>query len=329
MAKQPIRWGILGPGSISHKFAQGLLDAEGAVLAAVGSRNLERAKTFAQKFGFARVHNSYDALVADPEVDAIYIGTPHNFHQAHTLLCLEHGKHVICEKPFAINAAEAEVMIAKAREKGLVLMEAMWSRFLPTLVKTRDLLASGAIGEVRMITADFGFRAGSVNPESRLFNPAMGGGALLDVGIYPLSLAYMILGTPSRIESMAHLGETGVDEQAAIILGYDGGQMALLSTAIRTNTPFEAYILGTDGRIKIESPWWVSNQVTLNQGGKEETFDLPFKGNGYTHEAEEVMELIRAGKTESAVISLDESLAIMQTMDAIRAQWGLKYPMEE
>ncbi|MEM7116483.1 MAG: Gfo/Idh/MocA family oxidoreductase [Chloroflexota bacterium] len=333
MSKQPIRWGILGPGSISHKFAQGLLDADGAVMAAVGSRSRDRAQTFADKFGFARVHDSYDALVNDPEVDAIYIGTPHNFHKEHTLLCLEHGKHVICEKPFAINAAEAEVMVAKVRETGLVLMEAMWSRFLPTLVKTRALLAAGAIGDVRMITADFGFRAGSVNPASRLFNPAMGGGALLDVGIYPLSLAYMVaasagMGDPSRIESMAHLGETGVDEQSAFILGYDGGALALLSTAIRTNTPHEAYILGTNGSIKIESPWWVSSHVTLKAGGKEETFDLPFKGNGYTHEAEEVMDLIRKGETESAVISLDESLAIVRAMDTIRAQWGLKYPME-
>ncbi|MCA9997149.1 MAG: Gfo/Idh/MocA family oxidoreductase, partial [Anaerolineales bacterium] len=266
-------------------------------------------------------------LAADPDVDAVYIGTPHSFHQSHTMLCLEHGKHVICEKPFAINASEAAEMVALARQKGVVLMEAMWTRFLPTLVKTRELLASGAIGEVRMITADFGFRT-SVNPNGRLFDPALGGGALLDVGIYPLSLAFMVLGVPSRIESMAHLGETAVDEQAAIILGYDGGQMALLSTAIRTNTPHEAFILGSDGWIKLHSPWWVSSQLTLKQGGAETTLTLPYKGNGYVHEAEEMMHLIRSGQRESSVISLDESLAIMQTMDNIRAQWGLRYPME-
>lgn len=327
MSDQAVRWGIIGPGSISHKFVQGLQVAEGAVLTAVASRTLDRAQTFANQYGFARAYGSYEALTADPDVDAVYIGTLHSFHKSHTMLCLEHGKHVICEKPFAINANEAAEMVALARQKRVVLMEAMWTRFLPTLVKTRELLASGAIGEVRMITADFGFRT-NVNPNGRLFDPALGGGALLDVGIYPLSLAFMVLGTPSRVESMAHLGETAVDEQAAIILGYDGGQMALLSTAIRTNTPHEAFILGSDGWIKINSPWWASSQLTLKQGGEETMFTLPYKGNGYTHEAEEMMTLIRSGQQESSVISLDESLAIMQTMDKIRAQWGLRYPME-
>ncbi|MEM7331288.1 MAG: Gfo/Idh/MocA family oxidoreductase [Chloroflexota bacterium] len=325
---QIIKWGILGPGAISRKFATGLQSADGAELLAIGSRNQERAQAFADEFGFSRAYGSYDELVNDPDVDAIYIGTPHSFHKAHSILCLRHGKHVICEKPFAINAKEAAEMIAVAREEKRVLMEAMWSRFLPTLVMVRALLNEEAIGEARMVQADFGFRT-NVNPKGRLFDPALGGGALLDVGIYPVSLAYMLFGQPSQISSMANLGETGVDEETAVLFGYDTGQMAVLSTAIRLNTPHEAFILGTEGWIKIMNPWWVSNQIAVKRHGQEEEIlDLPFKGNGYTHEAEEVMTLIREGRLESDVIPLDESLAIMQTLDEIRAELGVKYPME-
>ncbi len=325
---QTIKWGILGPGAISKKFATGLQDADGAELYAVGSRNLERAQSFADEYGFSKAYGSYDELVNDSEVDAIYIGTPHSFHKDHSILCMRHGKHVICEKPFAINASEAAEMIEVAREEKRVLMEAMWSRFLPTLNMVRALLNEGAIGEARMVKADFGFRT-NVNPEGRLFKPELGGGALLDVGIYPISLAYMLFGQPNQIKSMANIGETGIDEETAVLLGYDTGQMALLSTAIRLNTQHEAFILGTEGWIKIMNPWWVSSQIAVKrQGQDEELFDLPFKGNGYTHEAEEVMTLIREGRLESDVIPLDESLAIMQTLDDIRAQLGVKYPME-
>lgn len=325
---QTINWGILGPGAISRKFATGLADADGARLLAVGSRSHERAKTFADTFGFERVYGSYEELLNDADVDVVYIGTPHSFHKDHTLLCLNHGKHVICEKPFAINAAEAQQMIELAQEKGLVLMEAMWSRFLPTLTMVRAIINEGAIGEVRMVTADFGFRT-NVNPEGRLFDLTLGGGALLDVGIYPLSLAFMVLGRPSQISATAHIGETGVDEQTAVLLTYDDGQMACLQTAVRLTTPHEAFILGTDGWLKIEAPWWVSDKLTMRRhGGEEEKLDLPFKGNGYTHEAEEMMRLIRSGETESDVIPLDESLAIIETMDEIRRQIGLRYPME-
>lgn len=324
---QTIKWGILGPGDISRKFATGLQSAEGAEIVAVGSRSHERASGFAAEYNVPNAYDSYEALAKDAEVDAIYIGTPHTFHKEHTLLCLQNGKHVICEKPFSINAGEAQEMIDFAREKGLVLMEAIWSRFLPTLTMVRALINEGAIGEARMLTADFGFRT-SFNPETRWFNPDLGGGALLDVGIYPLSLAYMVFGEPKRISSMANLGESGVDEETAVLLGYQGGQMATLTSAIRLNTPHEAFILGTNGWIKIMSPWWVSQQLVVKRGDEEETFDLPYKGNGYTHEAEEMMSLIREGRLESDVIPLDETLSIMHTMDEIRRQWGLKYPME-
>lgn len=322
-----IQWGILGPGSISHQFATGLQSAAGAKLLAVGSRSQAKADAFADKFGAPKRHASYEALAADPDIHVIYIATPHPQHKDAALLCLEHGKAVLCEKPFTVNAKEAEEVIASARAKDLFVMEAMWSRFFPAMAHVRKLIADGAIGEVRMLQADFGFRAG-VDPSSRLFNPAMAGGGLLDVGVYPISLASMLFGAPSDITGVAQLGETGVDEQAAISLKYAGGQVAALTTGVRINTPQEAYILGTDGSIKVHAPWWKASKITVNAGGKSEELDLPFEGQGMNYEAEEVGNCLRAGKNESDILPLDETLSIMRTTDTLRAQWGLKYPME-
>ena len=325
---QAIRWGILGTGNIAHSFATGLQLAQGGALTAVGSRTLASAERFAAEFGFRRSHGSYEELANDPEVDVVYVATPHPMHRDNSLLCLGAGKAVLCEKPFTINAREAAEVIGFARERGLFLMEAMWTRFLPVLAHVRALLAEGAIGEPRLVEADFGFRA-KLNPHSRLFDPKLGGGALLDVGVYPVALASMVFGSPSRIVSMGHLGETGVDEQGAIILGYAGGQLAVLSTAIRTNTPHEAVIMGTQGRIKLNTPWWKGASATLTRGNDEaQDLALPYEGNGYQHEAEEVMRCLRAGKLESETMRLDETLSIMKTLDEIRGQWGLRYPME-
>lgn len=323
----PIRWGILGTGGIAHKFATGLSIIPDAQLVAVGSRTQAAADAFAGTYNIPTRHPTYEALAHDPQVDAIYIATPHPFHKPNTILCLEAGKAVLCEKPFTINAAEAEVVIALARQKKIFLMEAMWSRYLPAIIRARELVAQGVIGEVRMLTADFGFRT-SVNAEGRLFNPAYGGGALLDVGIYPLSLASALFGQPKHIHTAADIGSTGVDEQAAIILHYDSGQLALLSTAIRTNTLHEAVIFGTKGHIRIPD-WWHANGFTLALDGQApQVFDVPHDGNGYSHEAQEVMRCLRAGLLESDIMPLDETLALMRTMDTIRAQWGLRYPME-
>jgi predicted dehydrogenase len=323
-----IRWGILGPGSIARKFATGLAALPDAKLVAVGSRSQTSADTFADQFGAERRYASYDALVSDADVDAIYVATPHSFHREHTELCLRAGKPVLCEKPFAINAAEAAAMVATARETGVFLMEAMWTRFLPLIVRMRELVDSGAIGELRMLWSDFGFRTG-VNPKSRLFDPALGGGGLLDVGIYPVSMAAWLLGQPDRIASLADLGETGVDEQAGIVLGFPGARMALLATAVRTTTPMETTIMGTAGTIRIHSPSWAATKLTLTTSdGKSELVEVPFEGNGYNYEAAEVGRCLRAGLKESPTMPLDESVAIMRTLDAIRAQWGLKYPME-
>jgi len=323
-----IRWGVLGPGSIARKFCVGLADLPATELVAVGARSIDSANKFADEFGVETRHDSYEKLVNDPNVDVIYIATPHSFHSEHSLLCLNSGKAVLCEKPFAINAKQTQEVINLAKEKNLFVMEAVWSLFLPHMVKIRELIDSGSIGEVRMLQADFGFRT-DVNPESRLFDTNLGGGALLDVGIYPIVLALHLLGPATDIKSIANIGTTGVDEEASIIMQHTKGQQSLLSTAIRINTAHEATILGTEGRIHIHGSWWQPSNFTLYRDGKDaEVFEVESLENGYNYEAIEVNECLRAGKTESSVMSLANTLELMQTLDSIRAQWGLKYPME-
>ena len=314
-----LRWGILGAGRIAGVFAEGLRGLVDAELVAVGSRTAEAANAFADRYGVPRRHAGYAALVADPEVDVIYVATPHALHKEQTLLCLAAGKPVLCEKPFAINAGEAAEMIAAARERGLFLMEAMWTRFLPHVARLRELLAAGAIGEVRQLRADFSFRT-AFDPRSRLFDPALGGGGLLDVGVYPVSLAWMVLGPPSRVVTLAELGATGVDEQAAMLFGYPGGQLAVLTCATRTGAPHEALLLGTEGMIRLHDAWWRPTAMTLSVAGRpDELIEIPASGNGYGYEAAEVTRCLRAGRLESDVMPLDE----------VRAQWGLRYPGEE
>jgi len=323
-----IRWGILGTGSIAGQFAEGLAELPDAQLVAVGSRSVESANTFGTRFDVSHRHGSYEALVNDPDVDVIYVATPHSCHTENTLLALAAGKPVLCEKPFAINAREAERVIEVARKKKIFVMEAMWTRCFPLMHKLRDLLGEGAIGEPRMVTADFGFRA-EFQEEERLFNPAFGGGALLDVGIYPVSLASMIFGSPTQIAGLAHLGKTGVDEEAAVVLSHSRGQLAVLATAIRTDTMHDACIMGTTGRIRIASPWWRPTALTLSRKNfADERMEFPLSGNGYQFEAAEVGRCLRESRLESDVMPPAETISIMKTLDSIRAQWGLKYPME-
>ena len=325
---EPIRWGILGTGNIAHQLARGLADTPDATLVAVGSRSIDTANTFADEFDIERRHPTYEELADDDGVDAVYVSTPHPFHRDNSILLLEHGKAVICEKPFTINAGDAKAVIDVARQRDVFLMEAMWTRYLPAVVRARELIAEGAIGDVRLVQADFGFRAG-INPEGRLFNLALGGGALLDVGIYVISMASMILGPrPSRVASTTQIGETGVDEQSAFLLQYPGGELAVLSCAVRTGTAVEARIFGTEGSILLHGPFFKCGALTVNRGGEEEHIDLPLEGNGYNYEAAEVGRCLRAGLKESDVMPLDETLALMELMDSIRAQWGLSYPME-
>jgi len=357
--RDALRWGILATGAIARQFAQGLRSAPGAELVAVGSRTREAAERFGAEFGVPHRHASYRAVADDPDVDVVYIGTPHTLHCEDTLMCLEAGKAVLCEKPFAINAAQAERMVARARSKRLFLMEALWTRYLPAMIELRRLLAAGTIGPIRMIEADFGFRP-AYDPLGRLYNPDLGGGALLDIGIYPISLTAMLLGLPSRMTAMAELGRTGVDERSGILFGYPGGEMAVLTFSLTTDMPSEILVLGTEGWIRVHGPIYRPEKLTVSlkkaapaAAGRlpkfvrklawtpalaplrrralardEREIPLPVTGNGYNYEAVEVMRCLREGRLESPGMPLDESLAIMRTLDAIRAQWGLKYPGE-
>ena len=319
-----LRWGILGTGNIAAKFAKGLRAVPDSELAAVGSRTASTADSFAAEHGARRAHPTYEALAADDDLDAIYVATPHVLHHENTLACIAGGKAVLCEKPFAMNAREAEEMVAAARAAGTFLCEAMWTRFLPGTRRVRELLASGAIGEPRQLECDFGFRT-DFNPESRLFDPALGGGALLDVGIYCVAYARMVFGAaPAEIHSAAHLGETGVDEQSAYLFRYDSGALARMSSATRTQTAQRATISGTEGSIEIPG-FWHAQEVIVNG----ETESHPHLGNGYSHEAVAVAEALAADKTECAEVPLDETLEIAGTLDEIRAQWGLSYPADE
>jgi predicted dehydrogenase len=264
-------------------------------------------------------------MAADAEVDAVYVATPHPFHKPHTLLCLEAGKAVLCEKPMAVNAGEVRVMAEAARARGLFLMEAMWSRFNPVMVQVKQWLDEGLIGEPRMLTADFGFSA-RVNPEARLFNPHLAGGALLDVGVYVLSLASWVFGgAPEQLQAAAEIGSTGVDEQTGMLFKYAGGQLALLACAIRTRTPHLARIDGTEGAIEVPAFWHPTSARLIRPGVEPLEATGTF---GYHNEAAEVMACLRQGKTESAVMPLDESVAIAETMDRVRALIGVQYPME-
>lgn len=323
-----IRWGILSTGNIAKKFVEGLSSLSKAEIVAVGSRTVGAANSFANQFNISKRHGSYSDLANDPEVDVIYIATPHPLHCANTLLCLNAGKAVLCEKPFAINRQESERMVSLARGKGLFLMEAMWTRFLPIMRQVREWIGGQAIGEAKMVTADFGIRS-NINPEGRLFNLNLGGGGLLDLGIYTISFASMVFGSSvSEIFGHADIGQTGVDEQAGVMLGYPDGQIALLSFALRTRTPHGATIFGTDGSICIHPPFWHPTAATLTTKGKSETVEKPYVGNGYNYEADEVMHCLWEGKNESDILPLKETLSIMDILDQLRRQWGLKYPME-
>jgi predicted dehydrogenase len=322
------KWGVLAPGSIARRFANGLAAAPNAVKYAVGSRDIGRARAFADEYGFAKAYGSYKELAGDPDVDVIYVATPHPQHEEAVLTCLDAGKAVLCEKPFAPNARQASRMIARAREKGVFLMEGMWTRFLPGIAKVRELIAGGEIGKVRHVAADFGFRA-NVDPDGRLFAPGSAGGSLLDVGVYNASFCSMIFGgrQPDRIQSHMQVGSTGVDEITSLLFNYSGGLSAQLLSAIRLNTPQDATIFGEDGYIKLPGYWHGDTVILNNKAGTKE-FNFPFEASGFQFEAAEVMSRLDGGHLESAVMPLDETLAVIETLDKIRFDNHLVYPFE-
>jgi dihydrodiol dehydrogenase / D-xylose 1-dehydrogenase (NADP) len=324
-----IHWGILGCGRIADSFAQGLRTLKGARLTAAASLTTGRAEAFAKRFNIPKAYTDYESLVADKDVDVVYIGTLHNAHKPNTLLALERGKHVLCEKPFALNAREAAAMIRKAREKKLFLMEAMWTRFLPASRKIKRLLDEGLLGDIRYLRAEFGFAA-KWNPEDRLHNLNLAGGSLLDLGIYPVSYARWVFGKkPQSLHGTAHLGQTGVDENSSYYFQYDGGASALLFSSFRINTPDAALIGGTGGYLRI--PVFFHPRRFIHQPSNSrlpKIHHLPYRSTGLQYQAREVMDCIRSGRRESTVMPLDETLEIMETLDGLRRPWGLVYPEE-
>jgi predicted dehydrogenase len=323
-----LRWGILGTGGIARLFTSDLNLTDRAVTA-VGSRTQQSADAFASAFGIPRAHGSYEALAADPEVDVIYVSTPHPFHAAGARLALEHGKHVLVEKPFTLNAAEARAVVDLAAAKGLVVLEAMWTRWLPHMVRVRELLASGALGEVRAVLADHDQKL-PVNPEHRLQNPALGGGALLDLGIYPVSFAWDVFGAPSSVHAISSPTATGVDRQTAIIFGYPGGEQAVLHTQLDARGPSTAAIIGTEARIQIDPVWYTPTSFSLIDPSDAvvERFEQEVPGRGMQFQAFELERLVAAGTVAGEVLPPEQSVAIMGTLDEIRRQIGLRYPGE-
>lgn len=323
-----IRWGILATGSIAGSLAEAIHSVPDAELVAVASRTTENAQAFANRWNVPRRYGSYEGLAADPDVDVIYIATPHNLHYENMIACLSAGKHVLCEKAFTLNAREARECIELARRMRLFLMEAMWMRFFPAMARVREWVAERIIGQIRLVQADFCFIR-EYDPAHRLYDPHLGGGALLDLGIYPLSFTTQFFGFPEQIDGHADIGPTGVDELDTIRLIYPNGLTASLSCSMRIIKPREAFLIGTEGYIKVHDIFHRPDRLTLNRLGiGPRTVQLPFRGNGYAHEIEEVHACLRAGMTESTIMPLDETLQLMEIMDGLRHSWGVSYPNE-
>jgi predicted dehydrogenase len=321
---EAVRWGILGTGKIARAFATALRDTPGAVLAGVASRSLESAQAFGAEFGALESYGSYQALADAPNIDVVYIGTPHPMHVENAVMALGGGKGVLCEKPFTMNRREAEQIVALAREKKLFLMEAMWTRFMPALAEVRRIIASGEIGTVHQVTADFGF-AGTQDPLHRLNNPELGGGGLLDLGIYPLSIAAALLGPVAEVRAMALMGETGVDIQTGFTMTHEGGGMSVCSCSLRARTPGELTVSGSLGQVRMNTMFHRAQSVTVTTADGARTIDTPYLGNGYVHEAVEVGRCLKDGLLESPGMPLDETLHLMGVLDTIRGQIGLRY----
>jgi|SRR5215207_9181294 len=317
---EQIRWGILGTGAIASTFTDDLLRMPEHRVVAVGSRSPQTARRFADRYGIARAHGSYADLATDSDVDVVYIATPHSGHHGAAMLCLNAGRAVLCEKAFTLDAAEAEELVATARAKNLFLMEALWTRFNPAVVRIRELIAEGVIGDVRSVMADFAVSF-AYDPAHRLFDPALGGGALLDLGIYPVSFAWMLLGEPSRVRAVAGLAANGVDSNTGILFGYGGGQVALLHCTFEADGPVTATILGSRGWIEVRPLFVKATSFTVHpRDGEPWTHTVVLDGHGYTYQAAEVARCLRAGELESPIMPLDESVAIMRAMDTIRSQ---------
>lgn len=321
-----LRWGILATGGIAHLFTSDLRTA-GLDVRAVGSRRPEAAAQFAQTFDIDRAHGSYEALVADPDIDIIYIATPHSHHLETAALALEHGKHVLIEKPVTLDADQARAIGDLAADNRLLAMEAMWTRYLPHMIRIREIIAAGTLGQIRALHADHTQRI-TADPAHRLNALELGGGALLDLGIYPVSFAWDILGAPETITAAGRLGDTGADTEVGTVFTHAGGAVSTTLTSSRAAGPNTAHIIGTEARIDIDRVWYcpTSFRVTAPDGTVLETYETPVPGRGMQYQALYAEQLIAAGRTDSDLLPFADSIRIMGTLDEIRAQIGVHYP---
>ncbi|PCE16001.1 oxidoreductase [Microbacterium sp. SZ1] len=323
-----LRWGILATGGIAGAFASDLRTA-GLDLVAVGSRSQESADAFAARFDIAHAHPSYEALVADPDIDIVYVSTPHPMHHENAKLALEAGKHVLVEKAFTLNRQEAEDLQRIAAERGLLAMEAMWTRYLPHMVRIREIIEAGTLGEIRAVTADH-TQSLPTDPSHRLNDLELGGGALLDLGIYPISFIWDVLGVPTTVTAVGRLIETGADAEVATIMTHEGGAISTSLSSSRAAGPNTASIVGTEARIDIDHVWYTPTtfRVILPDGTVTEEYVSDVAGRGMQYQAMAAERLVRDGILEGDVLPIAESVAIMGTLDEIRAQIGVRYPRE-
>lgn len=324
--QRKIKWGIIGLGNIAHQFATDLMLVEDAELAAVASRNLEKSEEFAEKYQFSKAYPSYDEIIKDDEIDILYIATPHYSHAALTIKALQHNKHVLCEKPIALDYADAQQMIKASKENNKFFMEAFWTRFNPSFREAFSRIRNGEIGEVKYINADFAFFADNLEGiGNRKTDMKLGGGSLLDVGVYPLFLCYVVLGIPAEILAISNFHPTGADLQTSMILQYEKAQAILHSSFVSTSN-IKATINGTKGRINLNTLWHQAQSYTLNIDELEEEILLPTKGKGFTYEIEECHQCIKANKIESEIWSHQNSLDLIKMVDEVRNKIGLVYP---
>src|SRR5680860_376801 len=323
-----IRWGIVGPGHIAHSFAKDLKLVEDGELTAVASRSLDRANEFADEYGAEHRFGSYRELFESDVVDVLYIATPHTSHCELTIEALNHGKAVLCEKPMGIDADQVKKMIVAAKKNGVFLMEALWSRFNPSIVKVKELIEDGKIGDVAYLNANFGFYGLDRNEDGRLLNTDLAGGSLLDIGIYPIFLAYLILGKPDNIEAVSLFHKTGVEIQTSMIFEYLHAQ-ATLASGLRSNMQMRAEISGSKGSAFLHDRWHETQGYSLEIDENMEDFDLPTKGKGYSHEIEEVHDCLRKGKLQSEKWTLQNSLDLVNLLDEVRSITGTTFPFEE
>ncbi|SEO92844.1 Predicted dehydrogenase [Flavobacterium sp. CF108] len=323
MKNQKIKWGIIGLGNIAHQFATDLLLIEEAELLAVASRDILKADEFATKYNAAKAYDSYEALFADQEVDIVYIATPHDSHAELSIKAIESGKHVLCEKPIALSYKDAERMIEASKKHNKFFMEAFWTRFIPAVQEVLAKIESGIIGEANYIKADFAFIGNDVEG-SRLFDKNRGGGSLFDIGVYPLFLSYIVFGIPKEIIAKAVYHKNGIDLQASMILQYEKAQ-SILNSSIVSESDMKALISGTQGRIELNSPWFVADGYSVFNGEQESVYSLPTIGKGYAHEILECNDCILNNQIESKLWSHQNSLDLSKIVEEIKTQIGLNF----